>query len=45
MSESPARKPAVIRKRFPLGWLVLALLVVIAYRAAGAAAQPILQTA
>jgi RND family efflux transporter MFP subunit len=26
MSESPARKPAVIRKRFPWGWLVLGLL-------------------
>ncbi len=26
MSESPARKPAVIRKRFPMGWLVLGLL-------------------
>ncbi len=28
MSESPARKPAVIRKRFPLGWLVLVLLAI-----------------
>ena len=26
MSESTARRPSVIRKRFPLGWLVLALL-------------------
>ena len=26
MSESPARRPSVIRKRFPLGWLVLLLL-------------------
>jgi len=27
MSESPVRKPAVIRRRFPMGWLVLGLLV------------------
>ena len=27
MSDLPVRKPAVIRKRFPLGWLVLGLLV------------------
>ncbi len=26
MSDLPVRKPAVIRKRFPLGWLVLGLL-------------------
>ena len=26
MSESPARKPAVIRRRFPWGWVVLGLL-------------------
>ncbi|GLH71517.1 hemolysin secretion protein D [Geothrix limicola] len=26
MSESPARKPSVIRKRFPWGWLVLGIL-------------------
>lgn len=26
MSESPARKPSVIKKRFPWGWLVLGLL-------------------
>ena len=30
MSESPSRKPSVIRKRFPWGWVVLGLIVVAA---------------
>ncbi|MDP1830528.1 MAG: efflux RND transporter periplasmic adaptor subunit [Geothrix sp.] len=30
MSESPARKPAVIRKRFPWGWVILAGIGVVA---------------
>jgi RND family efflux transporter MFP subunit len=30
MSESPVRRPSVIRKRFPLGWLVLGLLLIAA---------------
>ncbi len=30
MSETPARKPSVIRKRFPWGWLVLAVVALLA---------------
>jgi HlyD family secretion protein len=44
MSESPARKPAVIRKRFPWGWLILGVIgvaVLGAMLAAKAAPVPV----
>ena len=37
MSEAPLRKPTVIRKRFPWGWVVLGLLGVLSLGALGAA--------
>ena len=39
MSEVPTRKPAVIRKRFPWGWLVLGLLALVVLGAGLAAAR------